>query len=186
MSEITKRALSTSLKKLLLSKPLDKITISDITDDCGVNRQTFYYHFQDLADLVEWTCLEDADKVLQGKKSHDTWQEGFLEVFRLMKEDRPFIMNIYHSVSLETLQMYLYKITFPLLRDVVEDLSKDMSVREDDKRFIADFYKYAFVGVVLDWIKRGMSDDPKLIVDRISILIGGTIQKALENYRQDK
>ena len=62
MSEITKRALATSLKKLLSQKELTKISIKDITDDCGIQRQTFYYHFTDIYDLVEWICLEDADK----------------------------------------------------------------------------------------------------------------------------
>ena len=55
MSQITKRALEASLKKLLTKKPLDKITITDITEDCGINRMTFYYHFKDIYDLVEDT-----------------------------------------------------------------------------------------------------------------------------------
>ena len=58
MSQITKRALAASLKRLLAEKPLSKITISDITDDCGINRMTFYYHFQDIYDLIEWICLD--------------------------------------------------------------------------------------------------------------------------------
>ena len=62
MSEITKRALENALKTLLLKKPLNKITISDVTEECGVNRMTFYYHFKDIYDLVEWCCLEDAGK----------------------------------------------------------------------------------------------------------------------------
>ena len=53
MSEITKKALATSLKKLLSKKELSKITIANITNDCGVNRQTFYYHFKDVYDLLE-------------------------------------------------------------------------------------------------------------------------------------
>ena len=186
MSEITKRALSQSLKKLLAEKPLDKITVTDIVSDCGVNRQTFYYHFQDLYDLVEWTCLEDADKALQDRKTYATWQEGFLSIFNLMKEDQAFIMNIYHSVSLDQLELYLYKLVYPLLLNVVNEQAGGMSVREEDKAFIADFYKYAFVGLVLDWIKRGMKDNPQLIIDRLSILIKGTIAQALENYRLDK
>jgi probable dihydroxyacetone kinase regulator len=147
MSEITKRALSESLKKLLSEKPLDKITVTDIVNDCGVNRQTFYYHFQDLYDLVEWTCLEDADKALQDRKTYSTWQEGFLSIFNLMKKDEAFIMNIYHSVSLDQLELYLYKLVYPLLIGVVNEQAQGMSVREEDKAFIADFYKYAFVGL---------------------------------------
>ena len=68
MSQVTKRALEASLKKLLLEKPLHKITVSDITDDCGINRMTFYYHFKDIYDLVEWSCQEDASRALAGKK----------------------------------------------------------------------------------------------------------------------
>lgn len=68
MSNVTKRALEQSLKNLLLKKPLTKITIGDITEDCGINRMTFYYHFKDIYDLVEWACLEDARRALDEKK----------------------------------------------------------------------------------------------------------------------
>ena len=68
MSQVTKRALEASLKNLLLKKPLSKITINDITEDCGISRMTFYYHFKDIYDLVEWSCLEDAKRALEGKK----------------------------------------------------------------------------------------------------------------------
>ena len=64
MSQVTKRALEQSLKNLLLKKPLTKITVADIADDCGINRMTFYYHFKDIYDLVEWSCLEDARRAL--------------------------------------------------------------------------------------------------------------------------
>ena len=67
MSQITKRALEQSLKNLLLKKPLTKITINDIAEDCGINRMTFYYHFKDIYDLVEWSCMEDARKALEEK-----------------------------------------------------------------------------------------------------------------------
>ena len=72
MSNITKHALAESLKKLLLKKPLNKITINDLTTDCGISRMAFYYHFKDIYDLVEWTCLEKSRKALQGKKTYDT------------------------------------------------------------------------------------------------------------------
>ena len=85
MSDITKRAMSYALKNLLRTKPLNKITVQDIADECGVNRQTFYYHFQDIYDLVEWTCIEDTEKVLKENKTYETWQEGFLAVFTLAK-----------------------------------------------------------------------------------------------------
>lgn len=120
MSQVTKRALEASLKNLLLQKPLSKITISDITEDCGINRMTFYYHFKDIYDLVEWSCQEDASKALAGNKTYETWQQGFLQLFKAVQDNKPFIMNVYHSVSREQVENYLYKVTYDLLEGVVE------------------------------------------------------------------
>uniref|UniRef100_UPI003FF0982C TetR/AcrR family transcriptional regulator n=1 Tax=Candidatus Fimivicinus sp. TaxID=3056640 RepID=UPI003FF0982C len=178
MSQTTKRALEASLKNLLLQKPLNKITINDIAEDCGINRMTFYYHFKDIYDLVEWACIEDAAKALEGNKTYDTWQQGFLNIFNAVLENKPFIMNVYHSVSREQVELYLYKLTYDLLIGVVEEKAADMVVRDEDKKFIADFYKYAFVGIMLNWIKNGMKDDPQKIVDHLSILIHGDITRA--------
>ena len=77
MAQTTKKAFAASLKKLLSQKPLDKIKISDITNDCAVNRQTFYYHFKDIYDLLEWVYTNEATRALGDKKTYDTWQEGF-------------------------------------------------------------------------------------------------------------
>ena len=68
MPNITKKALESSLKKLMLKKPLDKITIRDVTEDCGISRAAFYYHFQDIYDLIEWSCIEDAAQGAAGEK----------------------------------------------------------------------------------------------------------------------
>jgi len=186
MSQTTKRALEASLKKMLLEKPLDKITIGDIAEDCGINRMTFYYHFRDIYDLVEWTCVEDATRALEGKKTYSTWQQGFLQIFEAVKANRPFIMNVYRSVSREQVELYLYKLTYDLLINVVNEEAKGMQVSEEDKTFIANYYKYAFVGLMLDWIRNDMKEDPEKIIGRLSLLMYGNFSRALEAYRTDK
>ena len=180
---IQNRNHSFTLKELLLEKPLSKITVNDITERCDINRQTFYYHFESITDLVEWTCLEDADKVLKDKATYKTWQDAFLAIFDLMKKDRPFIMNIYHSVSLEVLLTYLYKIVYPIIYKVVDEKSKGYIINEENKKFITDFYKYSFVAIVLKWIKEDMKEDPKTIIHKISLMTNGTIENALNNLK---
>ena len=186
MAQTTKRALAASLKKLLAQKPLDKITIVDIVTDCEVNRQTFYYHFQDIYDLMDWIFVSEATQVIQGKKTYNTWQHGFLQIFEYVLANKALITNAYHSLSREQMERYLYDVTYHLLIDVVEEQAAGIPVRQEDKAFIADFYKYAFVGLLLDWIRQGMKEDPKRIVNRLSILIHGDIGRALEKYRTDR
>lgn len=186
MSQVTKRALEASLKKLLLEKPLNKITITDITDDCGISRMTFYYHFKDIYDLVEWSCVEDASRALAGKKTYDTWQQGFLQIFDAVLDNKPFILNVYRNVSREQVERYLHQLVHDLMIGVVEERAKGMRVRQEDKDFIADFYKYALVGILLDWVKNDMKQPPQQIVDRLSLLVTGNISAALERYRTDR
>ena len=186
MSQITKRALEQSLKNLLREKPLSKITVTDITEDCGISRMTFYYHFKDIYDLVEWACMEDAAKALANKKTYDTWQQGFLQILQSLQKDKVFYINVYHSISREYIEQYLYKLTYDLLINVVEEKSQGMSIRPEDKQFIADFYKYAFVGLTLDWVRRNMKEDPQVMIDHLTKLVTGNITTALERYRLDK
>ncbi len=171
MSQVTKRALEQSLKNLLLKKPLTKITINDITEDCGINRMTFYYHFKDIYDLVEWSCLEDAKKAIEEKKTHDTWEQGLLQLFEAVRENKPFIINVYRCVDRGQVEKYLSPLVDNLLMGVIEEESAGMTVRSEDKDFISKAYSYVFIGIMLDWIKDDMKEDPQVIVDKLALLM---------------
>lgn len=186
MSQTTKRALAASLKKLLLQKPLNKITINDIAEDCGISRMTFYYHFKDIYDLVEWACVEDATRALEGKKTYDTWQEGFLNIFLAVQANRPFVMNVYRCVSRERIEQYLNPLIHSLLLGVIKEKSVEMAVSGADQQFIANFYEYAFIGIMLEWIGNNMREEPAVLVERTSKLVHGNIVRALNAFRTDK
>ena len=183
MSQVTKRALEQSLKNLLLKKPLNKITVADIADDCGINRMTFYYHFKDIYDLVEWSCLEDAKRALDEKKTYDTWQQGLLQIFEAVQENKPFIMNVYRCVHAEQVEKYLQPLVDGLLIGVLEEESRGMTIRDEDKQYIAQVYSYIFIGLTLDWIKDNMREDPRQIVERLARLIKGSMAAAVARFR---
>ena len=183
MSQVTKRALEQSLKNLLLKKPLTKITVSDIADDCGINRMTFYYHFKDIYDLVEWSCLEDAKRALDEKKTYDTWQQGLLQIFEAVQQNKPFILNVYRCVHREQVEKYLQPLVDELLIGVIEEKASGMTDREEDKQFIAQAYGYMFIGLMLDRIKDNMREDPQQIVDRLNRLIKGSLSAALSRFK---
>ena len=183
MSQVTKRALEQSLKNLLLKKPLTKITVSDITDDCGINRMTFYYHFKDIYDLVEWSCLEDAKRALDEKKTYDTWQQGLLQIFKAVQENKSFILNVYRCVHREQVEKYLQPLVDQLILNVINEEAAGITVRDEDKQFIAQVYSYMFIGLMLDWIKDDMREDPQQIVEKLSKLIKGSVSVALSRFK---
>ena len=183
MSQITKRALEQSLKNLLLKKPLSKITISDLTEDCGMNRMTFYYHFKDIYDLVEWSCLTDAKRALDEKKTYDTWQQGFLQILEAVQANKPFIMNVYHCVHREQVEIYLRPLVEDLILNVVNEEAGGLNVRDEDKMFIVQAYSYIFIGIMLDWIKEDMQENPQEIVERLNKLIKGSIRASLTRFQ---
>lgn len=181
MSEITKKALATSLKKLLSKKELPKITIANITNDCGVNRQTFYYHFKDVYDLLEWIYLNEVIQSMDGKDTYDTWQQGFLSIFEYILNNKEFVKNTYNSISREFFLRFIYDQTKELLKNIIEEKSKGLNVEEENKEFMADFYKYGFVGIVQDWIENGMKENPHDIISKLNNIIDGSFENALEN-----
>ena len=81
MTQVTKRALEEALKRLLLEKPLSKITIQDLADECGISRMTFYYHFKDIYDLVEWSFVEDANAIFQAEPRTESWEMALQHVW---------------------------------------------------------------------------------------------------------
>lgn len=184
MSQVTKRAIEQSLKNLLLKKPLNKITINDIAEDCGISRMTFYYHFKDIYDLVEWVCLEDAKRALENKKEDDTWQGALLQIFETVRENKPFVMNVYRCVRQEQVEKYLKPQVDNLVLRIINAESASKRVKDSDKEFIARVYSHVFVGVMLDWIKEDMSAEPKQIVARLSVLLKDSIGAALTRFAE--
>lgn len=185
MSQTTKRAIAASQKKLLETTPLSKITIADIAEDCCISRMTFYYHFQDIYDLVKWICFDEGSRALSCMADGASWQEGFRSLCSCVLENRAFYVNVYHSVPREQLENHLYREVFGLLCGFVEQEARGAQISEQDKEFIADFYKYALVGVVLDWVKGGMRETPEQLTAKLSRLLNGQFALAIENFRSD-
>lgn len=180
MSQITKRALADSLKRLLAKKPLDRITVTDIAEDCGVNRQTFYYHFKDIYDLAEWVVFHESEKVFEKKLTMSTWREDMIRILSAALENKPLALNAYRSLRRDLIERYLYKAMSIHMMDVITQESRGLPISQENIRFIADFYKLTFVGHLLDWVRRGMVEPPELVVNKLGVIIEGSLQRAFE------
>jgi probable dihydroxyacetone kinase regulator len=179
MSEITKQALAQSLKKLMNTTPLVKITVNDIVKECKVNRRTFYYHFQDIYALLEWIFKNEVASVMAENKTYKTWQEGFLRIFNYLSENRKIVVNTYNSIGRDKLETHLYSAVYNLVLNVVDEITLDIEVNEKGKEFVVNFYKVALVGLLLEWIRKNMTENPEQIIYNVNKIICGDTYKAL-------
>jgi probable dihydroxyacetone kinase regulator len=181
-SKITEKALALSLKELMQTVPLSKISIQNIMDNCGLNRQTFYYHFKDKFDLVNWIYNTEVTQCIANCKHFENWTDGMHRTLCYLMDNNCFYINALNTPGQNAFDGYFFEFCWELIKGVVNDLSLGMNVPDVDKKFIADFYTYAFVGIVVQWIKTGMKDSPETMVDKIEKMVEGSMLGALSRY----
>ncbi len=181
-SQITKKALAGSIKQLMETIPLAKISIQEIVDNCGLNRQTFYYHFKDKFDLVNWIYYSEVIESIADSRHYDNWSDGILKILLHINKNRAFYINALNTPGQNAFDGYLFEVTHKLAMGVVNEVAEGMNVFDPDKNFIADFYTHAFVGLTVQWIKKGMHDPPEIIVDRLKDLVEGSVFRAVTRY----
>lgn len=180
-NDATKQALANALKQLLQKKQITKITINDITEACGISRMTFYYHFKDIYDLADWTLQEALHTAIADNRTHDNWQQGFLNLLDVLKVHQPLILNVYRAIDREQVERYMRREVEALLLPVVEEQTAGIQISEKGKRMVAIFYTYAFMGVVMEWIQRNMAASPQEVAATTAALIHGGFRNSLEN-----
>lgn len=182
MPQFTKQALAGALKTMLQTKPLDKITVKSLVETCGINRQTFYYHFQDIYDLLGWIYRTEALNAIESSKTYSTWQHGLLIILEYVQENKTLCTNTYRSMGREHLEKFLNDVLIQLLGDVIDEIAGDRPLRAEDKAFITRFYCYAFAGVLLNWIHEGIETPCTKIVENVSCVMEGSLVHAVERF----
>jgi probable dihydroxyacetone kinase regulator len=185
--ERTKLMIANSLRKLMQKKPLDKIKIREIVDDCGVNRQTFYYHFQDIYALVEWIYERDATIMIEANKNTDDWMQIVKEIFRYIEEHRSEIMCVLNSKAYMYFSNFVYKDLNACMKSVIDVIAVGLDVDDYYKSFISSFYTLALSGVVDNWIRNNNSTrmSSSEFVHMIDVTITGNIRSALERCSEE-
>ena len=160
-----------SLKKLIQNAPLSKITISDIAADCGISRMTFYYHFDDIYDLVEWSVLSDAQESSCGHVSTDTWENELASIFKIAYLNKDFYLALFNSMDRALAEKYLLRYTQKVATRIVAENINVAAATEENKARFAEYYSYAMMGVISCWVFTGMQENPMHIAKSLCNLI---------------
>lgn len=184
MSDITKHALAASFKKLLEQKPIEKITVKDIVEDCGVNRHTFYYHFQDIFELAEWFCTDEIKNAIGTYQTYETWKEGFSDLYAYLHANRSIVMNVYNSVHRAYLENYIRNLVRPYIMMFLNLQKEGIKISDENLEFIADTYVYGIVSLSMDWIANNMAMRYDKSLDFFVRLLDGSMKYSLKKFSE--
>lgn len=158
---ITKLALAKSLKELMLKKPFDKISISDITSNSHLNRQTFYYHFQDKYDLMNWIYYNEIFTVLVDGLDEKNYEIKFNEMFDKMYKEKEIYSNALSMSTQYNFKDYLESVLYILVSKILDN-KKSQDIK---------FCTFGLTGLIIDWIKQEANITPKELSKSITELL---------------
>lgn len=176
----TKKLLTASLKKWMAQKPLNKISIRDITDDCGVNRQTFYHHFEDIYAQVKWMYEQEAISLLKEHEGVLLWQEGLLQLLRYIEENRAVCLCAYHSLGYEHLKRFFSDDIHAIIKNAVSEIGSKLGFPLVDEyvNFVTHYYTVALASLVESWLLGEIDKTPAELIAFMDIIFQDHIRGA--------
>lgn len=173
----TKRALAESLKKLMRAKPFSKITVTEIVNDCGVNRKTFYYHFEDIYALLRWIFEEEAVNIIRKFYLLNDYDEAMEFIYEYISENKDLLRNAYDAFGSVELSSFFHMSFVGLNESLIESVEQKMHKRlpERTREYLCEFLTEASAGLLLNIISGNMHFDRSKDMMPVSSIILASI-----------
>ena len=176
----TKNKIVKGFKKLALKKPINKITISELTNYCNINRNTFYYHFEDIITLMEWILSTEITNILDSVDIKNT-KELLYSIFDYVEKNEKLLESAYSSFGREKLRKLLYPYFYNTLNNLIDEKKITTSFYNNDfKDFVINFYSNGIAFTILDYLKKDNKDKDKII--NYLLLMNNNINLILNSY----
>lgn len=174
----TKKALAASLKKAMSKKPFSKITVTEIINDCGMNRKTFYYHFSDIYALLKWMFEEEAIEVVKHFDLLTDYEEAIYFVMDYVEKNDYIINCAFDSIGREEMKRFFFADFFNMVSSVLDAAKEkyDLTIEPDFKDYIATFYTEALSGMLLDWVQKKEHRDKEKTVKYLTSIIASAFE----------
>ena len=155
-----------ALKKLMTQKPLNKITVAEIMSACGMARQHFYYHFEDIYDAVRWMFEEEAVVLLREHEGVMLWQDGLLQLFQYLQENRAACLCALRSMGREHLKRFFHTDIRAIIQNTIQIIAAERHYQAGDQELnmLTQFYVGALANIVEDWLLGELPGTPEEII----------------------
>ncbi len=180
MADFTKKAIRDSFLNLLSEKPLKQISVRDIVDKCGINRNTFYYHFQDIPQLLESIISEDADRLILDHPSIDSMEECLDAIIDFSLKNKTVVLHIYRSINRDIFEQYQWRVCDRVVTKYIDGLLDGRTISPEDRKFIISYVKCVSFGLVIGWLDGGMEDEIHKFAHRICQLKLGNLSELID------
>ncbi len=181
MAKQTQKFIMSTFMQLLENESLDKITVRDIVEECEINRNTFYYHYSDIYDLLDDVFRVEAEKFLeQDVDDNTTFGEEYARAAQFVLKYRKAILHIYDSKKRDVLENYLETLAFSFINRFVKKESEGYVLSDDDVDYITGFYTHAIVGNTIEWIKRKLPSGQEKFIERTAGTFNATVKDMIE------
>jgi AcrR family transcriptional regulator len=180
MSHSTKQDILDTLMALLEEHPLDEITVKDLTERCGISRQAFYYHFQDIYAVVDFGIHQVFDQV----DFQENWYEVLNQLGDKLRDNRTIVLNTYRAFERTYVERYLDRWFRPMMENEVRRAAQSYHVTEQQIDFVTELFKMGIVNVVLGWLDHGLTSRVREYFDDFYTVFSGSIGAALERLEQ--
>ena len=189
-SDQTKQALAAALKELMAQKPVDKITIRDLTDRCGIRRQNFYYHFADVYDLMRWMFQEEAVSLLARHEGTLLWQEGIVQLFQYLEENKAVCVCALRSVGHDHLRRFFETDIYAVIHRTVEQIGAELGLAGDTPRadldLVTHFYVVALAGMTESWLLGELDRTPEELIAFADQLLQDHVAGARLRFQRER
>ena len=186
MAKFTRQAIIYSFMDILSKKKLDKITVKDICELCQINRNTFYYYFEDIYAVLYAVFEMETENVLKSVTKDTTFFEQYKRSAAIIFNNRSAVIHIYQSRDGQVLQKYLEKVVSNFVRRFVLKAAEGEDISEKDIDYITRFYSYGIIGSTIHWIEEGIPEYSEDMLKWISDSFEATIPALIKNCKADK
>ncbi|MBD7956021.1 TetR/AcrR family transcriptional regulator C-terminal domain-containing protein [Microbacterium sp. Sa4CUA7] len=171
-------ALASALKARLRTQPLDRVTVTELTRDCGLTRQSFYYHFPDVRHLAVWIFENEVAGQVRAYAAKVGWADGLVRLMLYMRDNRSSTLGVIGGVGQPGIERFLFRQMRPVT-EAVMDQNGGGPRRMQDRVLVVDFYTSAVLAVVLRWVADGMVEHPYRVVGDLEIMLHGAVQESV-------
>lgn len=180
MAQTTKTRIMEGFLQLLEQRPLDKISVVDVADHCGINRNTFYYYYCDIYALIRELLELVAQRMIAEGLSDRNWTEIAQQLTAFIREHRRAVTHLFHSSQRDLLEDYIYDVTYAVTESLVRRTAAGLPVSEEDLHTVTMYFTSALLAMISRWLRFGLKDNAEQTVERTGYLLEGSLRRMLE------